>query len=164
MGRRTCGTWGVSAPVPSRGTDRSSVLCSSARPQGSWLAGLSSPVPLGASSGPGRRARYISSRTTTSWRTRTDTPQAGTSSTLVRWMAAARRLTVTSQADVHQLKGIGSLAGQRSSELQIGDVVHKVGRTTGVRHGRVTAFELDGVEVEYDIGVISFDNQIEIEG
>ena len=46
----------------------------------------------------------------------------------------------------------------------MGDVVHKVGRTTGVRHGRVTAFELDGVAVEYDIGVISFDNQIEIEG
>jgi hypothetical protein len=65
---------------------------------------------------------------------------------------------------VHQLKGIGTLAGVRSSELQVGDVVHKVGRTTGVRHGKVTAFELDGVEVEYDIGVISFDNQIEVEG
>jgi hypothetical protein len=42
--------------------------------------------------------------------------------------------------------------------------VHKVGRTTGVRHGRVTAFELDGVAVEHDIGVIAFDNQVEIEG
>ena len=42
--------------------------------------------------------------------------------------------------------------------------MHKVGRTTGVRHGRVTAFELDGVQVEYEIGVISFDNQVEIEG
>ena len=68
------------------------------------------------------------------------------------------------KADVHKLKGIGTLAGQRLDELQIGDVVHKVGRTTGVRHGRVTAFEMDGVEVEYDIGIISFDNQIEIEG
>jgi hypothetical protein len=57
----------------------------------------------------------------------------------------------------------GTLAGQRS-DLQVGDVVHKVGRTTGVRHGRVTAFELDGVAVEYDLGVISFDDQIEIEG
>ena len=28
----------------------------------------------------------------------------------------------------------------------------------------MTAFELDGVPVEYDIGVLSFDNQIEIEG
>ena len=77
---------------------------------------------------------------------------------------AIAKLNSTIQADVHKLKGIGTLAGQRSSDLQVGDVVHKVGRTTGVRHGRVTAFELDGVAVEYDIGVISFDNQIEIEG
>jgi len=77
---------------------------------------------------------------------------------------AIAKLNSTIQADVHKLKGIGTLAGQRLDELQIGDVVHKVGRTTGVRHGRVTAFEMDGVEVEYDIGIISFDNQIEIEG
>ena len=76
---------------------------------------------------------------------------------------AIAKLNSTVQADVHKLKGIGTLTGQRS-DLQVGDVVHKVGRTTGVRHGRVTAFELDGVAVEYDIGVISFDNQIEIEG
>jgi len=67
------------------------------------------------------------------------------------------------QPDLHKLKGIGTLAGQRN-DLQVGDVVHKIGRTTGVRHGRVTAFELDGVAVEYDLGVISFDDQIEIEG
>ena len=65
---------------------------------------------------------------------------------------------------MHKLKGIGTLAGQPGGDLQVGDAVHKVGRTTGVRHGRVTAFELDGVAVEYDIGVISFDDQIEIEG
>jgi hypothetical protein len=77
--------------------------------------------------------------------------------------AAIAKLNSGIQADVHKLKGIGILAGQRA-DLQVGDVVHKVGRTTGVRHGRVTAFELDGVLVEYDIGVLSFDNQIEIEG
>jgi hypothetical protein len=77
---------------------------------------------------------------------------------------AIAKLNSTIQADLHKLRGIGILAGKRSGELQVGDVVHKVGRTTGVRHGRVTAFELDGVAVEYDIGVISFDNQIEIEG
>ena len=76
---------------------------------------------------------------------------------------AIAKLNPAIQADVHKLKGIGTLAGQRS-DLQVGDVVHKVGRTTGVRHGHVTAFELDGVAVEYDIGVISFDDQIEIEG
>ena len=77
---------------------------------------------------------------------------------------AIAKLKSTIQADVHKLKGLGTLAGLRSGDLQVGDIVHKVGRTTGVRHGKVTAFELDGVDVEYDIGVISFDNQIEIEG
>lgn len=77
---------------------------------------------------------------------------------------AIAKLNSSIQADVHKLRGIGTLAGQRSGGLQVGEVVHKVGRTTGVRHGRVTAFELDGVTVEYEIGVISFDNQIEIEG
>lgn len=77
---------------------------------------------------------------------------------------AIAKLNQAIRADVHKLKGIGTLAGQRAGDLQVGDVVHKVGRTTGVRHGRVTAFELDGVAVEYDIGVISFDNQVEIEG
>ena len=66
--------------------------------------------------------------------------------------------------DTSLMRGIGNLAGQRNGELAIVDIVHKVGRTTGVRHGRVTAIELDGITVEYDIGVISFDNQIEIEG
>jgi len=77
---------------------------------------------------------------------------------------AIAKLNPEIHADVHKLRGIGTLAGQRNIDLQVGDVVHKVGRTTGVRHGRVTAFELDGVAVEYDIGVVSFDNQIEIEG
>jgi len=77
---------------------------------------------------------------------------------------AVAKLNSAIQADLHKLKGIGTLAGRRVSDLQVGEVVHKVGRTTGVRHGRVTAFELDGVAVEYDIGVVSFDNQIEIEG
>ena len=76
---------------------------------------------------------------------------------------AIAKLNSAIEADVHKLKGIGILTGQRD-DLQIGDVVHKVGRTTGVRHGKVTAFELDGVAVEYEIGVISFDDQIEIEG
>jgi S1-C subfamily serine protease len=77
---------------------------------------------------------------------------------------AIAKLNAAIQADPHKLKGIGTLAGQRASDLEVGDVVHKVGRTTGVRHGRVTAIELDGVAVEYDTGVLSFDNQVEIEG
>jgi hypothetical protein len=43
-------------------------------------------------------------------------------------------------------------------------LVQKVGRTTGLTAGRVTAFEVDGITVEYDVGPLTFDNQIEIEG
>lgn len=67
-------------------------------------------------------------------------------------------------ANTSALKGIGTLAGVIARDLDVRDVVHKVGRTTGVRHGRVTAVELDGVTVEYDMGIVSFDDQVEIEG
>ena len=48
--------------------------------------------------------------------------------------------------------------------LDEGDAVAKVGRTTGLTRGRVTAFELDNVEIEFDLGFLRFDGQIEIEG
>lgn len=67
-------------------------------------------------------------------------------------------------ADRSQLKGLGTLRGLRTSPLSAGDQVAKVGRTTGVTQGKVRAVELDNVTVEYDIGVLRFDNQIEIEG
>ncbi|MEU4363375.1 hypothetical protein [Promicromonospora sp. NPDC023987] len=45
-----------------------------------------------------------------------------------------------------------------------GEVVGKVGRTTSITRGRVTAIELDDVVVGYeDLGALSFDDQIEIE-
>jgi hypothetical protein len=46
-----------------------------------------------------------------------------------------------------------------------GEEVAKIGRTTSVTHGRVTAIELDNVVVGYgeELGEISFDNQIEVE-
>lgn len=45
-----------------------------------------------------------------------------------------------------------------------GELVGKVGRTTSVTRGRVTAIELDDVIVGYeDLGALSFDDQIEIE-
>jgi hypothetical protein len=45
-----------------------------------------------------------------------------------------------------------------------GETVGKVGRTTSVTRGRVTAIELDDVIVGYeDLGALSFDDQIEIE-
>lgn len=46
------------------------------------------------------------------------------------------------------------------------ETVEKIGRTTGVTRGRVTAFELDDVVVGYgpEVGEVSFDDQIEVEG
>lgn len=62
-----------------------------------------------------------------------------------------------------KLYGLGRLAGV--GELISGEEkVAKVGRTTGVTRGRVTAFEVDNVVVEYDAGELVFENQIEIEG
>ncbi len=59
----------------------------------------------------------------------------------------------------------GQLSGQASVfDLPANATVHKVGRTTGQTKGRITAFDLDNVGVEYDMGVLKFDNQIEIEG
>jgi hypothetical protein len=77
---------------------------------------------------------------------------------------AIAKLNAKMKANVSKLTGMGKLAGVRAQDLLVDDLVSKVGRTTGVRHGKVTAVELDGVTVTYDLGVITFDNQIEIEG
>ena len=42
--------------------------------------------------------------------------------------------------------------------------VRKIGRTTGVTRGQISAFEVDGLQVGYDTGVFTFENQVEIEG
>jgi hypothetical protein len=62
------------------------------------------------------------------------------------------------------LTDIGKLAGVGDVLLDEGSDVAKVGRTTGTTRGRVTAFEMDNVLVNYDLGLIRFDDQIEIEG
>lgn len=66
--------------------------------------------------------------------------------------------------DLAKIPGIGVLKGVFAGAIEDGLRVRKAGRTTGVTRGRVTAFEVDDVVVEYDLGSISFDNQIEIEG
>ncbi|MFC4554704.1 hypothetical protein [Georgenia faecalis] len=57
----------------------------------------------------------------------------------------------------------GPLAGPAPATGE--EEVEKIGRTTGVTRGRVTALELDGVVVDYGpgIGDLQFDNQIEVE-
>ncbi|WP_119461422.1 hypothetical protein [Rhodospirillaceae bacterium SYSU D60014] len=56
---------------------------------------------------------------------------------------------------------LGGLAGDGPPEIA---EVAKVGRTTGLTRGRITAFEIDNVIVGYDSGNLRFDDQIEIEG
>lgn len=61
-----------------------------------------------------------------------------------------------------RLTDLGTLAGLGDAFLD--EAVAKIGRTTGLTRGRVTMFELDNVEVEFDLGWLRFDEQIEIEG
>jgi hypothetical protein len=73
--------------------------------------------------------------------------------------------TIESGVDFHAstLTEVGSLS-PLVEEIRPDMVVEKLGRTTGHTRGRVTAFELDNVVVEFDIGNVRFDGQIEIEG
>jgi hypothetical protein len=55
------------------------------------------------------------------------------------------------------------LSGLCDAVVAEDDHVGKVGRTTGTTRGRITAFEIDNVVVEFDIGFLKFDDVIEIE-
>lgn len=61
------------------------------------------------------------------------------------------------------LEGLGKIAGVRSEPLDEGDRLFKLGRTTGLTEGRVSAIELDNLIVGYDVGDLYFNDQIEIE-
>ncbi|MDB5672772.1 MAG: hypothetical protein JWO25_3731 [Alphaproteobacteria bacterium] len=78
--------------------------------------------------------------------------------------AAIARLAGGIDPDRLLLEGAGALAGVRDTPIEPGDAAIKIGRTTGLTHGIVTAVELDDVVVGYDVGDLSFDRQIEIEG
>lgn len=78
--------------------------------------------------------------------------------------AAVAEVRAGIACDQSRLTGIGRLAGLGPTVLDDSAPVAKVGRTTGVTRGRVTAFELDNVVVAYDSGNLRFDDQIEIEG
>ncbi|MCC6322858.1 MAG: hypothetical protein IT438_15650 [Phycisphaerales bacterium] len=101
-------------------------------------------------------------------------PATGTVAALTRFVkfkwngdnfvdAAVATVNAGITADRGKLKGLGTLAGTEPVELDIGEAVCKVGRTTGVTRGRVSSIELDNVFVDYDNGRASFDNQLEIE-
>lgn len=62
------------------------------------------------------------------------------------------------------IKGIGKINVSKIVDPEIGMELTKLGRTTGITRGRVTAIEMDSVRVGYSRGVLSFDHQMEIEG
>lgn len=64
----------------------------------------------------------------------------------------------------NQVAGVGAITVPDDAPLLPGIKVSKLGRTTGLTHGEITATELDDVAVDYDVGTLVFDNQIEITG
>ncbi len=62
------------------------------------------------------------------------------------------------------LWNVGQLVGTTDLEESLSNIVFKVGRTTGLTWGRITAIELDPIEIDMGVGIHAFDNQIEIEG
>jgi hypothetical protein len=75
---------------------------------------------------------------------------------------ALAALSEDTSGDFGTLTGMGTLNGMRPDPLDGDEIVFKIGRTTGVTRGRISAFEIDDVWIQYDIGVIGFDRQIEI--
>lgn len=69
------------------------------------------------------------------------------------------------EAEPGRLPG-GPLTGvvTPSAEIDPEEPVEKLGRTTGHTRGRISAVEVDGVIVQYDEALYTFDDQIEIEG
>ena len=74
----------------------------------------------------------------------------------------ADRTAVDTRYPSGSLTGVAELTDEDWPADEV--LVEKVGRTTGVTRGRVTAIELDAVTVEYPIGAVTFDNQIEVTG
>ncbi|HEX2078997.1 MAG TPA: hypothetical protein VHG08_14840 [Longimicrobium sp.] len=56
------------------------------------------------------------------------------------------------------------LTGLAPEFVDEGEIVHKLGRTTGATRGRVTAIDMDNVVVTFDRGNLRFDGQVEVEG
>lgn len=62
------------------------------------------------------------------------------------------------------LQGVGRIEGVRTGPLSKDEPVFKLGRTTGKTEGKITATDLDNLEVKgYDVGSRFFDNQVEVQ-
>lgn len=64
----------------------------------------------------------------------------------------------------NELGGLGHLRGKREIDLMPGDRVTKIGRTSGITHGRVTAIEVENIVIGFEMGKLRFDGVVEIEG
>ena len=62
------------------------------------------------------------------------------------------------------LWNVGQLCGTADPEASGTNIVFKIGRTTGLTWGRITAIELDPIEISMGSAIHAFNNQIEIEG
>jgi len=78
--------------------------------------------------------------------------------------AAIARLADGIELGPLRLRGAGALLAPRGDALAPGDRVLKLGRTTGLTRGVVSAIEVDRVIVGYDQGEKRFDDQVELTG
>ncbi|MGB0093062.1 MAG: hypothetical protein WBP81_11090, partial [Solirubrobacteraceae bacterium] len=68
-------------------------------------------------------------------------------------------------ADALDVEGLGAVNGVADVTVDdLGRAVSKRGRTTEVTHGTITAAEVANVVVDYDVGSVRFDGQVEIAG
>lgn len=78
--------------------------------------------------------------------------------------AAIARLDTGVEVDLDAHDGpLGDVIEASDLAAVVGDVA-KIGRTTALTVGRISAIEVDGVPVGYATGVLVFDDQIEVEG
>lgn len=66
------------------------------------------------------------------------------------------------EVEPDEIAGLGTLGGVAEPTAVV--EVAKLGRTTDLTRGTVTAFEVDDVAVGYDVGLLRFGDQIEITG
>lgn len=76
--------------------------------------------------------------------------------------AAVAALEEGLQYNPSLLRGLGKINGLRTEPLDVGETVYKVGRTTGLTRGYISALEVDNLIIGYDRGDLVFDGQIEI--
>jgi len=77
--------------------------------------------------------------------------------------SAIARIEAGVEVDFTTLRGLGKLKGISTRRIRKNMAVSKLGRTTNVTHGYVTAFELD-VSIGFSFGRAWFRNQIEVRG